>query len=378
MKAITNIYIILSFFIYIISCSIIYMIVRGMINQHFNKKVEKTKKQIKGEILKQLNCIKSDEAISKMDIASIREKLKQKHYIRAFNAILKEFNKDKNNHKYIKIYMENFEDIITINVKKYRKKDNILKTYLATLLGEYRISNYEISEFLLECINTKSIYLRVSALESIARIGNISTFKRAIEYISKENKYINNKVFTDILNQFGGDKYYLDKYLINNLKNFSENIQKVVIEHFKNNKTDFVKEDLLNYLNDNMNKEVSISIIKYFSVIKYEKSKEKIIELLNNKDWEFRAVCATALKNYKCKESKNALTKSIKDKNWYVRYNSAITILEFLDDDLINSILYENDKYAKDILFYAMFINDKISYDDYLEESGKVEVGYQC
>lgn len=378
MKAIANIYIMLSFFIYIISCSIIYMIVRGMVNQHFNKKVEKTKKEIKGEILKQLNCIKSDEAISKMDIASIREKLKQKHYIRAFNAILKEFNKDKNNHKYIKIYMENFEDIITINVKKYRKKDNILKTYLATLLGEYRISNYEISEFLLECINTKSIYLRISALESIARIGNINTFKRAIEYISKENKYINNKVFTDILNQFGGDKYYLDKYLINNLKNFSENIQKVVIEHFKNNKTDFVKEDLLNYLNDNMNKEVSISIIKYFSVIKYEKSKEKIIELLNNKDWEFRAVCATALKNYKCKESKNALTKSIKDKNWYVRYNSAITILEFSDDDLINSILYENDKYAKDILFYAMFINDKISYDDYLEESGKVEVGYQC
>lgn len=378
MKAIANIYIMLSFFIYIISCSIIYMIVRGMINQHFNKKVEKTKKEIKGEILKQLNCIKSDEAISKMDIASIREKLKQKHYIRAFNAILKEFNKDKNNHKYIKIYMENFEDIITINVKKYRKKDNILKTYLATLLGEYRISNYEISEFLLECINTKSIYLRITALESIARIGNISTFKRAIEYISKENNYINNKVFTDILNQFGGDKYYLDKYLINNLKNFSENIQKVVIEHFKNNKTDFVKEDLLNYLNDNMNKEVSISIIKYFSVIKYEKSKEKIIELLNNKDWEFRAVCATALKNYKCKESKNALTKSIKDKNWYVRYNSAITILEFSDDDLINSILYENDKYAKDILFYAMFINDKISYDDYLEESGKVEVGYQC
>lgn len=378
MKAIANIYIILSFFIYIISCSIIYMIVRGMINQHFNKKVEKTKKQIKGEILKQLNCIKSDEAISKMDIASIREKLKQKHYIRAFNVILKEFNKDKNNHKYIKIYMENFEDIITINVKKYRKKDNILKTYLATLLGEYRISNYEISEFLLECINTKSIYLRISALESIARIGNINTFKRAIEYISKENKYINNKVFTDILNQFGGDKYYLDKYLVNNLKNFSENIQKVVIEHFKNNKTDFVKEDLLNYLNDNMNKEVSISIIKYFSVIKYEKSKKKIIELLNNKDWEFRAVCATALKNYKCKESKSALTKSIKDKNWYVRYNSAITILEFSDDDLINSILYENDKYAKDILFYAMFINDKISYDDYLEESRKVEVGYQC
>jgi HEAT repeat protein len=378
MKNIANIYIILSFFMYISFCSIMYMIVKNRINIRFNKKLEEIRPEFKAEVLKQLNYVKSNEAISKMDIAYIREKIDKKLYNRVFNDTLEEFNKDKENHKYTKIYMENFEDIIIKNIKKYKRKDKTLKAYLAKLLGEYRLSNYEISEFLLSCLNTKSMYLRVLSLESIAKIGNINTLESAIEYISKEGKYINNKVFTDILNQFGRDKFSLDKYLISKFETFNEDIQKVIVDHFKNNKTEFAKYKLLNYLDKDISKEVNISIIRYFSGIKYEKAKDKIIELLNSKDWEYRAVCATALKNYKCKESENALAKSINDKNWYVRYNSAMTILRFADYNLIYDLLLDSDEYVKDILFYAMFVNNKISYDEYLRRSGKAEVEYQC
>ncbi|MDO7204914.1 hypothetical protein Q5M85_12960 [Paraclostridium bifermentans] len=59
----------------------------------------------------------------------------------------------------------------------------------------------------------------------------------------KKKKYINNKVFTDIINQFGGDKSELDKYLINDFKEFNESLQKVIVEHFKNNKIKFVKKN---------------------------------------------------------------------------------------------------------------------------------------
>lgn len=378
MKNIANIYIILSFFMYISFCSIMYMIVKNRINLSFNKKLEKIRPAFKAEVLKQLNYVKSNEAISKMDIAYIREKLNKKSYNRVFNDTLEEFNKDKENRKYTKIYMENFEDIIIKSIKKYKRKDKTLKAYLAKLLGEYRISNYEISEFLLSCLNTKSMYLRVLSLESIAKIGNIKTFGSAIEYISKEGKYTNNKVFTDILNQFGDEKFSLDKYLISKFETFNEDVQRVIVDHFKNNKTEFAKYKLLNYLDKDISKEVNISIIRYFSSIKYEKAKDKIIELLNSKDWEYRAVCATALKNYKCEESKNALVKSIKDKDWYVRYNSAMTILRFADYNLIYDLLLESDEYVKDILFYAMFVNNKISYDEYLRRSGKAEVQYQC
>ncbi|MEG2788229.1 MAG: HEAT repeat domain-containing protein [Romboutsia sp.] len=378
MKNVANIYLVLSFFIYMIACAVIYMIVKDIINIKFNKKVNKIKPDFEAEILKQLNCIKTNKDISKIDMSYIREKLEHKQYIKVFNNTIETFNKDESNQKYTKLYMEKLEDIVNKQVKKHIKKDNILKTYLAIILGEYRLNNYEISEFLLSCINTKSIYLRVSALESIAKIGNINTFKHAIEYVSKEDRYINNKVFIDIINQFGGDKYILDKYLISDFENFSESFQKIVVEHFKNNKTDFVKKELLNYLNSNISKEINISIIKYFTTIKYEQATEKIIGILNNEDWECRAVCATALKNYKCEESKEALLKSITDKNWYVRYNSAITILKFEDQSLINYILENDDKYAKDILFYAMFMNNELSYEEYLEKLGKIEVEYQC
>ncbi|OSB10972.1 hypothetical protein B2H97_06590 [Paraclostridium bifermentans] len=274
--------------------------------------------------------------------------------------------------------MGNFEDTVNRYVLKHKLKDNTLKTYMAINLGEYKLSNYEISEFLLSCINTKSIYLRVAALESISKIGNINTLRSAIEYVSREEKYINNKVFTDIINQFGGDKSELDKYLINDFKEFNESLQKVIVEHFKNNKIKFVKEELLNILKDNISKEINISIVKYFTIIKYDECKDTIIELLNNGDWEYRAVCAIALKNYKCKCSEKALLKSINDKNWYVRYNSAISILKFGDKDLINYILENDDKYAKDILFYAMFMDNKISYEEYLEKLEEIEVEYQC
>lgn len=378
MENMANIYLVLSFFIYIILCAVIYIIAKDIIDLRFIKKVNAIKPEFEAEILKQLNSIKIDKDISKIDMSYIREKLKYEPYIKVFNNTIENFNKDGNNQKYTKTYMKNLEDILNRYVIRHKLKDNTLKAYMATSLGEYKISNYEISEFLLSCINTKSIYLRVAALESIAKIGNIDTLKSAIEYVYEEEKYINNKVFIDIINQFGGDKNVLDEYLISDFKDFNENFQKIIVEHYKNNKIDFVKEDLLELLKSNISKEINISIAKYFTSIKYEKCKEKIIELLNSKDWECRAVCAAALKNYKCEYSKEALLNSINDKNWYVRYNSAITILEFRDEDLINYILENDDEYAKDTLFYAMFMKGELSYEEYLEKLGEIEVEYQC
>ncbi|WGX75608.1 hypothetical protein QJS64_16895 [Paraclostridium bifermentans] len=230
MKNIVNIYLVLIFFIYIIACAVIYMIVKDIINFRFLKKVKAIKPEFETEILKQLSCIKNGAEISKIDILYVIDKLKYKTYIKVFNNTIEVFNKDINNHKYTKIYMENFEDIVNRYVLKHKLKDNTLKTYMAINLGEYKLSNYEISEFLLSCINTKSIYLRVTALESISKIGNINTLKSAIEYVSIEEKYINNKVFTDIINQFGGDKSDLDKYLINDFREFNESLQKVIVE----------------------------------------------------------------------------------------------------------------------------------------------------
>lgn len=375
MRSIANIYIMLTFFVYIISCSVIFMIVKDIIYKKNDKKVEKLNNTFGKEILRQLNELKHNRSISKMDIDYVKDKLKSSIYSRVFINAISEFNKlDKGNKKITRVYVYNFEEIINKDLKKYRKKDDTLKSYIAVVLGEYGISNYEISEFLFNNLRSKSIYLRVASLKSLAKIGNISNLIKGLIYISENNKYINNNILVDIIDQFDGDDNLLNQGLFNSFNEFSENIQKSIIDNLKNNRTTSEKEKLLILLKDNITpKEVKISIIKYFEFIKYEKAEIEIINLLKSNDWEYRAICARALGTYNSENSKIELMKSIKDGNWYVRYNTAMSILKFKDENIIYELLESNDKYARDIIFYALFMNNKISYDEYIERTREVE-----
>ena len=119
---------------------------------------------------------------------------------------------------------------------------------------------------------------------------------------------------------------------------------------------------------ENSEKEIRISAIKYFSIINSKYAQEIIIDILKRGEWEYRAVSAATLSSYKNEESINSLLESITDKNWYVRYNSAISLLH-LNQDIINLVFLKGDKYSRDIIFYAMFMEGRISYEEYLEKS---------
>lgn len=369
MQSIANIYIILSFFIYIILFVVIYMIILDIVHVISNKRVKKLDNTFKKEVLKQLNCIKEDKEILKLHIEYVAQSLKKRHYLQSFINAITEFNKNEENHKFTRIYISNYEIFVENFLKKNKKKDETIKVYCAVILGEFKLSNYEINSFLMESLNTNSLYLRVASLEAISKIGNLNKFIEAIKYISDNNYYINNKVFIDILKEFGGDKYLLNKELIDNFNIFNNDLKKSIVDHFKNNKVEFVKEKLLEILKDeNSEKEIRISVIKYFSIINSKYAQEIIIDILKSGEWEYRAVSAATLSSYKNEESINSLLESITDKNWYVRYNSAISLLH-INEDIINLVFLKGDKYSRDIIFYAMFMEDRISYEEYLEKS---------
>lgn len=369
MQSIANIYIILSFFIYIILFVVIYMIILDIIHVISSKRVKKLDNTFKKEVLRQLNYIKEDKEILKLHIEYVAQSLKKRHYLQSFINAITEFNKNEENHKFTRIYISNYEIFVENFLKKNKKKDETIKVYCAVILGEFKLSNYEINSFLMESLNTNSLYLRVASLEAISKIGNLNKFIEAIKYISDNNYYINNKIFIDILKEFGGDKYLLNKELIDNFNIFNNDLKKSIVDHFKNNKVEFVKEKLLEILKDeNSEKEIRISAIKYFSIINSKYAQEIIIDILKRGEWEYRAVSAATLSSYKNEESINSLLESITDKNWYVRYNSAISLLH-INEDIINLVFLKGDKYSRDIIFYAMFMEDRISYEEYLEKS---------
>lgn len=374
MQNIQGIYISLIFFIYTILFAVAYIIIKDMMDIVNDKKVKKLDNTFRKEILRQLDIIKSGKDISKLDIKYVAERLSKENYIRSFVNTIKDFNENEENHKFTRIYISNFQDTIKKLLVKGKRKDEIIKVYYAVILGEFRFSNFEINSFLMHSLTSKSMYLRVTSFESISKIGDLKNFISAIKLISENKHYINNKVFIDILNEFDGNVYELNRWLIKDINDYSIDIKRNIIEYFRNNKVETVKDELIKLLKDeNTEKEVKISLIKYFSVIIHKYAKDEIINILRGNNWEYRAVCAKALMNYKSKESIDALLESITDTNWYVRYNSAVSLLEF-GDEVLDLVLLKGDRYSKDIIFYAMFMKQKITYEEYLEKSNELEV----
>lgn len=379
MQVIIRVYIILSFFIYIILCSIVYMVYKNISEEIYEKKVKELNKTFGAEVQRQIQTIKLNDKLSKMDIDYIKSKIRTSNYFVVFNQIIIQLNKDEENKKYTKKYVEHFEEEILKNVRKHGSKDDTKRTFIVNLLGEYRLNIYELNQFLFKCLNTKSIYLRVETLKTFSKIGDITNFLKALEFISNRERYANDKVLIDILDTFNGNFDTLDKCLLLDFEKFHPHIQKNIIEHLRNRNVEFVKDKIIDILkSESLDKEVRISAIKYFSKVYCKRAKEEIKKLLNHKEWEYRAISASTLGKYKENDVIEALMLSISDHNWYVKYNSVISLLGFNEDNIIEQIIEKNDKYSIDTLLYAMLNQGKISYEDYLERTGKLGVSHTC
>lgn len=379
MQEVIRIYTILTFFIYIILCSVVYMLGKEILEQRNEKKIKKLNETFGVEVKRQIESFKLNNKLSKMDIDYIKSKISSTNYFTVFNEIIIKSNKDEEDKACTKKYVLYFEEEILKVVRKYGKKDDTKRTFIVNLLGEYRLNTYEINEFLFNCLNTKSIYLRVETLKTFSKIGNTTNFLKSLAFISDENQYVNGKILIDILDIFNGDLETLDKALLLKFDTFNNHIQKDIIEHFRNRKVELVKDKIIDILKDeSLDKEVRISAMKYFSKIHYNNAKVEIKKLLNHKEWEYRAISASTLGKYKEEEVIESLLGSITDYNWYVRYNSAISLLSFNEANIINKVIEKNDKYSIDILLYAMLNQGKISYEEYLKKTGKLEVSHTC
>lgn len=354
MKIVSYIFFSLILFIYVIFISIIYIKFEKRATKRREKKVDKIEKEIREVIKKQLLKVTNNNKLSKDEILYVEKILKKNKSRQAFNRIISELSNNQEVKYDISIFMYNFLEVIENEIKKYAKKDSIRKCYFIFNLGLYKIDSFKIQNFLMECLNDKSIYVRYNALNSIANIGKGDKFIEALIYMSKNRIYINNKVFIEIIDKFK-NSHEINKELAKILNELNTKMQCLIINSFSKNKNDFFKEILLMKLKDESNREVRISIIKYFEENYYDEAHVELIKLLASKWWEERAIAAKSLSKYYSFEVENILKKSLKDKNWYVRLNSASSILENnCTEEIIEEVLNQEDMYAKEILLYVL------------------------
>lgn len=370
------VYIFLLLYVYVIICSIIYISSMGTIYRYRARRILKLKETFGKDIKDLLYKVEIDSEISVNEIDYIMKKLKRRMYRRTFNSIIEDFNKeDVKNIKTTKKFMLYFEDYILMLLRKYKTNETLRKVNTIYMLGQFGVNKPYINIFLLRKLENKSLYIRFNALSSIALIGDVNSFLECIVYFSQKGTIINDELFLDVINNFSGDMELLDKKLLASFEKLSPNMKGIVVNHFTNREYRASASTLLLLLNlKNTNKNLKLCILKYFEKINYPSAEKVIISILDTHHWEIRAASVKALGNYGGIIVKNTLIKVLNDKNWTVRFNSAITLINDINNfESIEGLLLSSDSIAKEVLMHILLKDYSKNSREYIERLREVQ-----
>ncbi|MEG0005460.1 MAG: HEAT repeat domain-containing protein [Clostridium sp.] len=319
-----------------------------------------------GDLIKaQINDLNQGVELNKNYINVVEKSLECPMHFKVFCAICADNHG--NNPEVISKYVNIFEDRI---VKLFLKMDskNIMKyAYYVFLIGEFRINKVIINKTMLENLNSDSVYIRVNSLKALSKIGDMNSFIDALRIISLRGRYFNEKVIIDAIDSFEGDSEELDRRLVSEMSNFTDDMINMVITHFSNRGYRGCESALINKISDGRtSKEVTIRLIRYFDVVYTKGSERYLYDLIESPYWEVRAAAAKTLSKYNFEPIKYKLKSLTGDFNYHVRYNAAMTLIKNgKNDSAVQEIINGEDKYARDIMIYSMFHNNLINYEEY-------------
>jgi len=256
-------------------------------------------------------------------------------------------------------YLFKSREVFSTLAVKYMQKDDMRKAYFAYLMSRYKVcQNLEqdvIINTMLQLIVTKSAYCRENALKALYSFGNEKNVLSALILINEKHIFHHEKLLADGLLSFEGDKSRLGALLWKHFNEFNSDIQ-VAIVKYMHAVSDQYKEEFYSLLiKKDTNKEVKVSIIRYFGKYEYEPMQNFLYSSLteNVYDWEIVAISASVIRTYPTNESVEALKKAINHSNWYIRYNAAESLNALRKNyNELASIYNGTDRFARDMLLY--------------------------
>lgn len=242
---------------------------------------------------------------------------------------------------------------------KYMQQDDMRKAYFAYLMSQYKVcQNLDhdvIIDSMLQLIVSKSTYCRENALKSLYSFGNAKNVISALILLDQKQIFHHEKLLTDGLLSFEGDKALLGTLLWKHFNEFHSDIQVSIIRYMQYVSDQYKEEFYALLMKKETNKEVKIALIRYFWKHNYESVQKLLYQTLTEKmsDWEIMAISASAIRSYPCKETEEALKKALHHSNWYIRYNAAESLNALGKDyNELASIYNGTDQFAREMLQY--------------------------
>lgn len=320
-------------------------------------KTEKLINKYEREIKKLLSIKVDGEVAYFHHLKSLEKNLKNINhlisYTRALDRII-------NQNIEIKDYVIQLEFLFKRLLIFYLRKDPMTKAYFTQWIQRFGAQYFRkqiIYKLLLDYMDESTVYLRESILLALYQQPDVKFIVRAFKKISDNQLFHHPKLIADGLATYPHDQD-LSKVLWQNIDSFSESICLGVINYISQTSDAFKIEFYEKLKSGKISMEQRLSYMRYFRKHPDLDNIDYFIKCLSARhdvDTSVRVVAAQVLGSYNHPDALDVLTYATKDPNWYVRENASKALLNQTEDHTyIDSIIYGEDVYAKEMMVYLL------------------------
>ena len=217
--------------------------------------------------------------------------------------------------------------------KYVAKMNNIIKAYYAFLICNITFEDDEIKAQITDLmqlfLHENSVHLRENSLKALYRLGMADRVRTAYVYLSAKNISHSEKLLSDGLCLFSGDKSELAFELMSTFANLDDCYRKAVVNFL-------MRENIHNYdmkltdflLHDRVSNDIQCSIVRLLGKVCTNESGLTLARYVNGHDeaeeWEGISVAMGMLGSFERTDYlAETLCKGLTARNWYIRMNSA-------------------------------------------------------
>ena len=244
----------------------------------------------------------------------------------------------------------------------YEGRADTRQAYYSYLVTRFHAMKYAPGEpltaFLMEQIRqARSLYNLENALRAVYSSGQVPLVLEALRAVDgADGVFIHEKLLIDGLLTFE-DRDALIAALWERFPQYGVEMRELLLDYIRFASGGW-KEPMLELLGTTQELEIQIACLRYFGKYPDERVRPLLYDRSRDPDgpqWELCAVCMTVLASYPGGETVQLLKQGLRSRNWYVRYNAALSLRGLnVDAETVRDVLDGDDRYAREMLQYRL------------------------
>lgn len=288
----------------------------------------------------------------------VEVKLRHLNYLQAYAAVLEDMAAIHGTES-VNSYLSSLGDSFQGLCAYYGKRENMEKAYFAWFARRYHPYREEQTVFrqlLVGYLENSTVYCRENVLQALYASGDMEAVETALGFLSDRGIFHHKKLLSDGLINFNGDCQTLAWRLWSHLGHWNNNTITAVVQFCTSLSAAFQVEFLNVLESSSSDRELRFAILRYYRKFPYEPARECIQALaLESEGEDLAIVAAFALDSYAGDDTVSVLEQALCSRNWYVRSNAAVSLLNLgAGQDTLMKLGKTGDAYAKDMLEYHL------------------------